>query len=208
MNSSNWLTDAELEALGLGSLGMGVSIDRSVLIVGANNVTVGSHSRIDSGVKILASTGKVDIGKHVHVASDSVIQGAGNVSLGDFSGLSYGVRVLSSSDDFLFGNLTNPTVPDELRRVLASPIIIEKHGIVGANSVILPGVKIGIGGAIGALTHVSRSVLPGEIVQGSVKNRIGFRNLDKLKKLESDFRSSCTCMLDWGDAKDSMDINL
>lgn len=197
MTSSSWLTDSELEALGLGALGMGVSIDRSVLIVGASNVSVGSHSRIDAGVKILASSGKVQIGKHVHIASGSVIQGAGTVSLEDFSGLSYGVRVLSSSDDFLFGNLTNPTVPDEYRRVLSSPIIIEKHGIVGANSVILPGVKIGVGGAIGALTHVSRSVLPGEIVQGSVKNRIGFRNLDKLARLELELRSSCQCMRDF-----------
>lgn len=187
-----WMTRAQLDRLGLKFLGEEVLIDNSVMILAPESISIGTHSRIDAGVTISAAGGFVEIGKHVHVASRATIQGGGGVVIDDFSGLSYGVVVISATDDFTLGNLTNPTVPDSTRRVSRKSVRLEKHSIVGANSVITPGVVMGFGSSVGALCKVSRSIPDGGIVVDS-SGKVSFkRDLERLKALELTIQCGCS----------------
>ena len=98
------------------------------------------------------------------------------------------MSIFSSSDDYSGDMLTNPTIPGALRKVHEGKVRIGRHVVVGAGSVILPGVTIGDGAAIGALTLVSRDVQPMTVSLGVPARRIGKRNDGHLaleKRLES-----------------------
>jgi acetyltransferase-like isoleucine patch superfamily enzyme len=187
-----WLNDAEIAGLGLRYVGSGVLIDSSAIFLRPESITIGSHSRIDAWAMISANDGNVSIGKHVHVGARSTIQGGGGVVIEDFCGLSYGVVILSVSDDFLFGYMTNPTIDDEFRRVTRKPVKLERHSIIGANSVISPGVTLGFGSAVGALSKVSRTVPKGVIFSGSMSGKVMRRDMSRLEALEASWSCSCS----------------
>jgi len=77
------------------------------------------------------------------------------------------VSLYTVSDDFVEGHLTNPTVPEEYRRVRRGPVRLGRHALVGSGSVVLPGVTMEYGAAAGALTLVKKSVPACAIVAGN-----------------------------------------
>ncbi len=165
------------------SVGENCTIYPLAKIVGAENIELGSNVIIDDFVFIVA-TGPVYIGNYVHIASFVSITGGGACCLEDFSGLSSGVRVITGSDDFLGRALTNPTVPDEFRRVNRSSVVIKAHAIVGANSVILPGVTIGVGAAVGAASVVRKDLEEWGVYTGIPAQRIRARRRDRIEQYE------------------------
>ncbi len=186
------MTDAEIAGLGLRDVGPGVLIDTSAVFLGPESISIGSHSRIDALALISANGGEISIGKHVHIGARSTIQGGGGVVIEDFCGLSYGVVILSVSDDFLFGYMTNPTIDDDYKRLTRKAVKLEKHSIIGANSVISPGVTLGYGSAVGALSKVSRSVPKGVIFFDSKSEKVMKRDISRLEVLETSWSCSCS----------------
>lgn len=79
--------------------------------------------------------------------------------------------------------MTNPTVPEEFRGTVHSDVFLGKHVIVGCASVILPGVRINEGAAIGAMSLVQKSCEAFEIYAGNPARRIKSRS-KKLNELE------------------------
>ena len=75
--------------------------------------------------------------------------------MADFSGLSSRITIYSSNDDYSGNNMTNPSIPTEFTNVTHADVIIKKHAIIGSGSVILPGVTIEEGAAVGALSLVN-----------------------------------------------------
>ncbi len=74
------------------------------------------------------------------------------------------------------------------RSVTSAPVVLGEHVIVGAGSVILPGVTIGQGAAVGALTLVRKDdVPPFTIVAGPRGEAIGERDR-RLLELERELR--------------------
>jgi len=181
----SWISDSELEAIGFRSIGSNVLIDSSVVIHNAQHISLGSSIRIDAFAILLAGQEGLIIGNHVHIAPGSRISGtSARVSFGDFSGVSGGVAIYTATDDYRHGHLTNPTVPAEYRSLRVGSIALEKHAIVGANSVLLPGVVLGLGSSVGALTLVNSSVPAGAIVSGNPMRKLGERDVGNLWKLE------------------------
>ena len=152
--NGEFVSGDELAALGFAALGTAVLIHRTACIVGCEQVSIGDHVRIDP-FSMLSVRGGLTLGSYVHVAAHSSLVGAASVRLGDFAGLSQGARILSSSDDFSGASLTGPTVPLELRSVTDAPVTVGRHAVIGAACVVLPGVKIGDGAAVGALSLVA-----------------------------------------------------
>jgi galactoside O-acetyltransferase len=179
-----FLDEDELAKLGFAALGTNVRIDSAARLYGAERIEIGSNVRIDAFSVLSAGEGGICIGHHVHVAAFVFMAGAARIELEDFCGISGRSSIYSSNDDYSGAALTGPTLPDELRLVHAAPVRVRRHVIVGAGSVILPGVTIGEGAAVGALSIVKRDVAPFTIVAGTDQRVIGERKRDLLE-LES-----------------------
>ncbi len=149
-------------------------------------ITIGAFSQLDDFVFINAGR-RCRIGRFVHIASFVSVIGGGEFFIDDFSGLSAGCRIVTGTDDYSGPFLTNPTVPDEFTNRQRSHVTIDKHVIVGTNAVILPGVTVGEGAAIGACAVVRRDVPPWGIYAGDPLRKIGERDraaiLDKAARL-------------------------
>jgi galactoside O-acetyltransferase len=150
-----------------------VTIYDSAKILGLENITFGKNVLIDDFVFVYARAA-MKIGNHVHIACFTSITGGAELTLGDFSGVSQGSRILTGTEDFKDWGFGNPTIPESYRNVRRAPIAIGRFSIVGANSVILPGVTIGEGAMVGACSVVTRDLEPWGIYLHN--RRIGDRN--------------------------------
>lgn len=128
-------------------------------IIGVENIEFGKNIIIDDFVFIYAKQ-KIKIGNYVHIATFTSITGGENFVMEDFSGLSSGVRIVTGSDDFKEWGFGNPTIDEKYRNITRAPIYISKFAIVGANSVILPGVTIGEGASVGAGSVITKNLEP------------------------------------------------
>ncbi len=174
----------ELEQLGFKSLGENVLLSKKASIYNATNIELGSNVRIDDFCILSAGKDGIVIGNHVHVACYSSLIGDGKIEMKDFSGLSSRVSIYSSNDDYSGAFLTNPCVPDEFTNVSSAPVSLEKHVIIGCGTIILPGVNVGEGSAIGAQSLVSKSCEANYIYAGSPLKKLkirknGYRALEK-----------------------------
>ncbi|BES70780.1 dTDP-4-amino-4,6-dideoxy-D-glucose acetyltransferase VioB [Marinobacter nanhaiticus D15-8W] len=174
----------QLKSIGFSELGNNVLISDKASIYNPENIKIGSNVRIDDYCVLSAGDGGIFIGNYVHIAVFSLLIGAGSIHLDDFSGLSSRVAVYSSNDDYSGGSLTNPTVPDQFKRVKVSNVYIGKHVIIGSGAVVLPGVTINKGAAVGSLSLVVKDCQEFKIYSGvpakPIKNRS--RNIENLEK--------------------------
>lgn len=184
-------SQSDLKKIGFKKIGENVLISDKASIYGAKNISLGDNVRIDDFCIISAGEGGIKIGNYVHIACYASIIGKEEVILGDFSGISAKVSVYSSSDDYSGAYLTNPMVPEEFTNVISKPVLLREHVIVGANSVILPGVSLGVGVAVGALSLVTKSFddfviiagSPAKVIKPRKKNIIALEH--KLKSQEN-----------------------
>ncbi|MGR5557314.1 acyltransferase [Vibrio fortis] len=153
----SFYSEEEVNELGFKSIGKNVKISRKASIYNADNIEIGDNSRIDDFCILSAGEFGIVIGRNVHIACFCSLIGNEEIELKDFSGLSSRVSIYSSSDDYMGNAMTNPTVPIEYTNVTNKKVTIGKHSIVGAGSVVLPGVNIGEGCAIGALSLVKKN---------------------------------------------------
>lgn len=174
-----YLSHSDLESLGFKSLGLNVLISDKASIYNPDQIEIGDNSRIDD---FCVLSGKIFIGKHVHIAPFCLIAGgAPGVTMEDFSGLAYGSKIFSQSDDYSGGSMTNPTVPSAYKMEKKAPVHIKTHVIIGAQSVVFPGVVVEEGCSIGAMTLVNKSTRPWGIYTGNPAKRIKERKKDLLE---------------------------
>ena len=171
-----FLNESELVGLGLKYLGKNVKVSDKASIYNAANIHLDDNSRIDDFCILSAGAGGIYIGKYVHVAAFSSLIGAEEIKLADFSGISSRVSIYSSSDDYSGEFMPHPTIPDRFRMVDSRPVYLDKHTIIGAGSVVLPGTVLHVGVAIGALSLVlGKEYLEFSIYAGTpakfIKNR-------------------------------------
>jgi dTDP-4-amino-4,6-dideoxy-D-glucose acyltransferase len=172
---------AALERMGFASLGQDVQVSELASLHGIGRIALGDHARIDDFCVLSAGEGGISIGRYVHVAVYCSMVGAGRITLEDFSGLASRVAVYSSNDDYSGQFLTNPTVPAAFTDVQHAPVHLGRHVIVGTGSVILPGVTLEDGVAIGALSLVTRHCQAFSIYAGRPAKRLGDRSRDLLE---------------------------
>ncbi len=176
----------ELMGLGLSKVGTNVLISRKASLYGAGNIRIGNNVRIDDFCVLSAGDGGIVLGNYIHIAVFCLLIGKERMELQDFCGLSSRVAVYSSSDDFSGDALTNPMLPPSLTNVKSKPVLLQKHVIVGSGSVILPGVTLAEGVAVGALSVIRKDCHPFSIYCGNPARKTGARS-QKLKMLEAIF---------------------
>jgi acetyltransferase-like isoleucine patch superfamily enzyme len=174
-----YYTADELKALGLARFGENVLISNKTSIYNPGRIAIGSNVRIDDFCVLSAGDGGIEIGDYVHIAVFCSLIGKGKMTLSDFCNLSSRVSVYSSNDDYSGEYMTNPMVPSEFTRVHHADVFIGKHVIIGSGSVILPGVALQEGVAVGALSLIKDDCVAFGIYAGS--RRIGERSRDLLK---------------------------
>jgi acetyltransferase-like isoleucine patch superfamily enzyme len=179
-----YLSKEALEAMGFKALGENVKVSDKASIYNPENIEIGDHSRIDDFCVI---SGRVSIGKYVHIAPFCLVAGGElGVTMEDFSGLAYNVLVFSQSDDYTGRSLTNPTVDDAYKKERKAKVSIKRHVIVGASSIVFPGVELSEGCSVGAMTLVNKSTKPWGVYVGNPAIRIKERKKDLLD-LEKQF---------------------
>lgn len=153
-----YLSTEALEQMGFAALGKNVMISDKASIYNPAKIKLGSHVRIDDFCIISAGDGGIEFGNYVHIACYVSLIGSALISVGDFVGISSKSAVYSSSDDYSGNFLVGPTVPNQFKNVDNRPVIFEKHSLIGAGTVVLPGITVGEGTAVGALSFVSKSL--------------------------------------------------
>ena len=180
------LSHRELVELGFAELGQNVRIDRRVAVFKPSRIRIGSHVRIDAFTVIAGGAEELRIGSYVHIAAACYLSpGDGGISVGNFCTLAPRVSVHGHSDDYRHGMLTGGIVPAELTGGVSGRVTLSDHVIVGSGSVLLPGVIIGLGAAVGAMTLVRRPVDAGAVVAGNPCRVVGQRDDARLAELEA-----------------------
>lgn len=152
----------ELKSLGFSAVGDNIQVSRKCSFYRISG-RIGSNVRIDD---FCIFKGHVEIGSYVHVAAFCSVSGAyATVELKDFCTLSNRVSIFTGSDDYAADTLNNSMVPEELTTIRKGPVVIGQAVLVGAHSVILPGVTIGDAGSVGAMAVVTKSIGPGEMAR-------------------------------------------
>ena len=147
----------QLGKLGLAAVGHDVAISDRCSLYGAGSISVGDHVRIDD-FSIVTARQPVVIGCYVHVSAYAFLSGSFGITVGDFSNVGIRATVLSNSDDFGGDWLAGPMAPAELRGASCAPVELGPHTVLGTGTVVLPGVRLGAGVAVGALSLVKESL--------------------------------------------------
>jgi dTDP-4-amino-4,6-dideoxy-D-glucose acyltransferase len=180
------LEKSVLESMGFGSLGKNVFISDKASLYNCTNIFIGNNVRIDDFCVLSAGEGGIFIGNNVHIAVYSSLIGMGKIILSDFSNLSSRVSIYSSNDDYSGVTMTNPTIPSQYTGVTHADVYLGKHVIVGAGSIILPGVTLAEGTSLGAFSLVTKSTQPWSVYVGIPAKRIKERS-QKLLELEKQY---------------------
>lgn len=168
----------ELKEIGFKFIGENVKVSKKASIYNPELISIDDRSRIDD---FCVLSGNITIGKNVHLAVFcNMAGGEKGIIMEDFSGLAYGVNVFTQSDDYSGKSLTNPTVPDKYKRETKKAIVIKKHVIVGAGSMIFPGVTLSEGCSVGAMSMVTKDTEPWKIYFGLPAKAIKARKKDML----------------------------
>ncbi|MFC0229292.1 acyltransferase [Serratia aquatilis] len=162
-----YYTDLELTNLGFRTLGSNVRISKNASLYNCERISIGNNVRIDDFCVLSAGHGGVEIGDNIHIAVYSSLIGAGKITISDYANISSKVAIYSSNDDYSGEFMTNPTINEEFTNVSHADVFIGKHVIIGCGSVVLPGVTIGEGAAIGSLSLVSKDCKPFFIYAGT-----------------------------------------
>jgi galactoside O-acetyltransferase len=171
-----YYSSLELRSFGFARVGENCMVARNCTVIGLANITLGDHVRIDGFTSLIAPKGRIKIGSYVHVAGGCMLGGRGGIELGDFSSLSQGARIFTAIDDFSGNHLSNATVPDDLTGVQTAPVSIGRYVPIGSGSIILPGVVIGEGAAVAAMSLVAQSLQEWTIYAGNPAKPTGKRS--------------------------------
>ncbi len=163
--------------------GNGVKIWPMARLVGP--IWIGDHAMVDDFALIITKTG-VRLEDYSHVCAFASILGGDSFTLGEFSGVGVGVRVFTSTENY--ETMVSATIPWPYRAPHMAPVVIGRHVTIGANSVILPGVTIGDGAVIGALSLAKEDLEPWTIYAGIPCRPIKKRDKDAVLEWEAKFR--------------------
>lgn len=172
--------------MGFKFLGRDVQISAKASIYNADLIEIGDYSRIDD---FCVLSGKISMGRNVHIAVFcNLAGGSEGITIEDFAGIAYGSHIFSQSDDYSGQALTGPTIPEKFKKETKKAIRIGKHCIVGTGSLIFPGVILGEGTSVGALSLITKSTEEWSIYFGVPAKKIKNRQR-QLLELEKEYLS-------------------
>jgi len=170
----------------LKNCGTNVIIGKTVRIRYPELVEIGDNVIIDDFTYISTS---LKLHSNIHISSGCKIIGGKNafVEMFPFSTLAPNVVLSAGSDDYIDG-IATPMVPLKFKaNAIIGKIIINKHCILGANSVVLPNVIFNEGATLGALSLAIKDLEEYKVHAGIPAKPIKARNKLNILKLEQQF---------------------
>ncbi|MFN6401103.1 MAG: acyltransferase [Planctomycetota bacterium] len=149
-------------------LGENVIIENGVLIFHPENISIGDnvyigHNTILKGYYI----NELLIGSGAWIGQQCFLHAGGGLTIGNSVGVGPGVKIITSSHSLHLSS----DLPIMHRPLRFSAVIIGDGCDLGVNSVILPGVNLGINVQVGAGAVVTKS-FPSHTVVGGVPARV------------------------------------
>lgn len=136
----SWFSENEVGTY-LASCGRDVRVSQLARIVGnPANLILRDRVRIDDFVQIVVGDALVEIGDNVHISNHASLHGQGGITVCANARVSAGARVFSISDALAQA----PGKKDQ------AEVVIGPECIIGANTVLLPGVTMENGSVVGA----------------------------------------------------------
>jgi acetyltransferase-like isoleucine patch superfamily enzyme len=174
--------EKELKSLGFKSLGTNVKLSKKAVVYNADQIEIGNNVRIDD---FCILSGQIKFGDFIHIAVCTRLSGSvGGLIINDFAGVSYNCTIIANTDDYSGEYMTNPMIPMKYRKISPRSVVLEKHALIGSHCVVMPGVTIGEGATIGAMSLVLKDIIPWSVSVGipakKIKNRK--KNLLELEK--------------------------
>lgn len=176
-------TEEELKEIGFKSLGKNVLISDKVSIYFPEKIVIGNNVRIDDFCFL---SGEITLGNYIHIGPYTALFGKDGIEMEDFTGLSTRCILFTTSDDYSGETMTNPMIPSEYKKIDFGKIVIKKHSIIGAGSIILPNVIINEGTAVGINSFIKKDTEKWSIYAGNPAKKIKERKQDLLE-LEKTF---------------------
>lgn len=176
---NNFYSVEELEKIGFKSFGKDVLISKKASIYGAENITLGNNVRIDD---FCILSGKIEIGNNVHISAYVALYGKFGIKIGNYCGCSPRTIVFSATDDFSGEYMISPLVPEKYTNVTGGQVVFEDFVQLGANTIVMPNVKLSKGSATGAYTFVKKD-LEEWIIYGGIPARELKKRSRKILKL-------------------------
>jgi len=170
---TSFYTPSELKEMGFGSVGSNVLISRKASVYSPHLIRIGNHVRVDD---FCILSGAVTLGSYIHISAYSALYGRNGISVADYATISGRVLIYSQNDDYSGDFMTNPMIPAKYTHVQGGEVRIEKHVIIGAGSVVLPGLTIGEGACIGAMSLVKSNAEAWMVYAGVPVKLKGHRN--------------------------------
>ncbi|HNY00933.1 MAG TPA: acyltransferase, partial [Bacteroidales bacterium] len=121
---------------------------------------VGSHSTIEDFCTVNNGAGDVILGDRVRIGIGSVV--IGPVTIGDGAGLGQHVFLSGFNHDYADGTRNSSDQGLDLR-----PTVVGEEAHIGANSVVVAGVRIGKRCQVGAGSVVTKDIPPFSIAVGN-----------------------------------------
>ncbi|MBA4317259.1 MAG: galactoside O-acetyltransferase [Flavobacterium sp.] len=183
---SSFYSQDELKNLGLGSFGDHVLLSKKASIYMPEALFLGDNVRIDDFCVLSGGTG-INIGNRVHVSAFVALFGGSGISIGNNCSISSFSAIYSESDDFSGNSLVNPWYPQKFKPgYKAGKVVLMDHSNIGSHCVILPGLVLKEGVAIGANSLVTNSCDEWSIYLGSPAKKVKER-AKNLLNLEEEF---------------------
>jgi acetyltransferase-like isoleucine patch superfamily enzyme len=182
MEISPFYSRDELLASGFSSVGEPVWVSRQASLVGVSG-SLGKQVHIGD---FCVLSGRLEIGDHARIAEFCLLNGeAGLLSLGAWSIVEERVSIFTRCDDVQASALGGVLAPQEMQKSISGDVSVGRAALVGALSVLMPGLSIGDAAALGPNCLVSESVAPGAIVLNGSARNIAFGKKDVGKILET-----------------------
>lgn len=120
---------------------------------------------------VITDPNQVSIGSNCAFGRGVFIKGGGGVTIGDWVGFGPDVKILSMMPRF-----DDPDRPWQLQGWEYQPVVIEDDVWLGANVFVMPGVRIGRGAVVSAVSVVTNSVPANAVIAGNPGRVVAWRN--------------------------------
>jgi len=182
---NSFYSEKELTTIGFKSYGKNVLISRKASIYSPELVSIGNYVRIDD---FCILSGTITLGSYIHISAYSGLYGRFGIEMLDYSGLSPRCTVFSAGDDFSGEFLIGPMIDSNFTNVTGGPVQVGKYSQLGCNCVVLPGITISEGVAVGAMSLVTKNLSPWKIYIGIPATFMKERSKNLLKCSQNEFR--------------------